>query len=692
MVSAGRSSVEVGPPAEPGQTRARRYCRTADTLVTSPGDGIEVLSDLLAFSVKTRPDKQAVGWRDPIKTHRETRDVKKLVDGQEVTVQKEWITFEVSDYRYLSYKEFGAVVADAAAGLVATGHTPATIFNIYASTSLNWLTMANACARQGVTFATAYDSLGEEGLRHSINEPEVYGLFTNAVLLGTLARVVPDTPSLKVLVWDGKPDDVPPGALDQLRAAGLAVHSYVEFLALGSSKPVAPSRPKPQDVACLMYTSGSTGAPKAVEITNGQIVAIVGGALTLLDDLVTPHERFIAYLPLSHIFELAVEFTLLYAGIVIGFGGVKTLTDTSMKNCVGDMRAFQPTIMTGVPTVWETIRKGLLARVAASGRFRAGMFHGAVAAKRWAAGVPVLGGVVTALTDAVVFGKVKQATGGRLKYAINGGAGVSAETQEFLMRCLTPYFIQGWGLTETTALSTVLPPSLARPGVVGVPVPCVEIQLRDFAEAGYYADGRVNGRQQGEVCVRGGSVFQKYYKRPDLTAEVLTPDGWFRTGDIGEWQSDGLLAIIDRKKNLVKLQGGEYVALERLESIYKSCSLVLNICVHATSEASRPMAIIVPAEPALRAHLASQPPAPGAPSPDADWSSLCAAPAVRKAVLAELSATATRAGLRPLETLQTVILADDEWTPQNGFLTAAQKLQRKVIIEHFEGDIKKVYP
>ncbi|BGP43871.1 long-chain fatty acid-CoA ligase [Rhodotorula kratochvilovae] len=687
-----RSSVEVGPPAQPGQSRARRYARTQDRLVTSPGEGVEVLSDLLDFSVRTRPDKQAVGWRDPIKTHRETRDVKKLVDGEEVTVQKEWITFESSDYRYLSYAQFGAVVADAAAGLGATGHTPKTIFNIYASTSLHWLTMANACARQGITFATAYDSLGEEGLRHSINEPEVYGLFTNAPLLGTLARVVPHTPSLKVLVWDGKPEDVPAGALDTLRAAGLTIHTYDEFVALGASKPVAPSRPKPEDVACLMYTSGSTGAPKAVEITNAQIVAIVGGALTLLDDLVTPHERFIAYLPLSHIFELAVEFTLLYAGIVIGFGGVKTLTDTNMTNCVGDMRAFQPTIMTGVPTVWETIRKGLLARVSASGRFRAGMFHGAVAAKRWSSRVPLLGSVVGALTDAVVFGKVKQATGGRLKYAINGGAGVSSETQEFLMRCLTPYFIQGWGLTETTALSTVLPPSLARPGVVGVPVPCVEIQLRDFPEAGYYADGRgPTGRQQGEVCVRGGSVFSRYYKRPDLTAEALTPDGWFLTGDIGEWQPDGLLAIIDRKKNLVKLQGGEYVALERLESIYKSSALVLNICVYATSEASRPMAIIVPAEPALRAHLSSSP-SPSSPSPDADWSTLCASPAVRKVVLSELSALARRAGLRPLETLQTVLLADEEWTPQNGFLTAAQKLQRKVIVEHFQGEIKKVYP
>ena len=158
---------------------------------------------------------------------------------------------------------------------------------------------------------------------------------------------------------------------------------------------------------------------------------------------------------------------------------------------------------------------------------------------------------------------------------------------------------------------------------------------------------------------------------------MLTSDGWHLTGDIGEWTEDGLLAIIDRKKNLVKLQGGEYVALERLESIYKSCALVANICVYATSEATRPMAvrfflplpgpptqtrekadltrpalpaqIIVPAEPALRSHLGSSSGAPDLPAKDAEWSTICASAAVRKVVLGELNATGKRAGLKPLE-------------------------------------------
>jgi len=455
---------QVGPPVPQGQSRPRRSHKTADKLYTAPNSETRVLADVLARTIRNKPDGLALGWRDTIKVHREMRDVKKVVDGDEVTEQKEWTTYELSDYRFQTYAELGTLVEQVAAGLVKMGHSSATIFNIYGSTSAHWLTIANACARQGITFATAYDSLGQEGLRHSIQEPEVYGLFTNAPLLGTLAAVVADTPSLKVLVWDGKPDEVPAGALDKIRAAGVDVHSWDDLVALGAANPVAPTLPQPQDVACLMYTSGSTGAPKAVEITNAQVVAVIGGVLELVQPFITPDARFIAYLPLSHIFELAVEFTLLSVGITIGFSSPKTLSDTNMRApCVGDMRALSPTIMCGVPTVWETIRKGLLAKVEAGGRIRSSLFHGAVAAKKYTSGIPLVGGLVRGVTDAVVFSKVKQATGGRLKYAVNGGAGVSRDTQEFLMRCLTPTFIQGWGLTETTAcvhlpLLLLLPP------------------------------------------------------------------------------------------------------------------------------------------------------------------------------------------------------------------------------------------
>ncbi|BGP11775.1 long-chain fatty acid-CoA ligase [Rhodotorula toruloides] len=691
------ASIEVGPPAEPGRSRPRRFAATAGKLVESPAPDVEVVADLLGYSVRTRPDRQAVGWRETIRLHNEEKQVKKMVNGEETTETKKWTYYEMSDYKYLTYKQLGEMVADVASALVETGHSRSTIFNIYASTSAHWQVMANACATQGITFATAYDNLGEEGLNHSLNEPGVYGMFTNAALLPVVAGVIANTPTVKVLVYDGATSDVKPAVLDSLKKADIKLFHWDEFVALGRKSPHPANKPSKDDVACIMYTSGSTGAPKGVEITNRQITAVVGGALSLVHEFITPDARFIAYLPLSHIFEMAVEFLLLYVGIVIGYGSVKTLTDTSMRNCMGDMRAFQPTIMVGVPTVWEQIRKGILAKVSAGPKFRSSLFHGALSAKKGTKPLPVFGRALGGVLDAVVFKAVKQATGGRLKYAINGGAGISRDTQNFLRLTLTDTLIQGWGLTESCALSCILPPAIVQTGPVGVPVPCVEIQLRDFEEAGYKADGSgkdAGGLQQGEICLRGPSIFKGYFKRPDLTKEVIDEDGWFMTGDIGQWNRDGTLSIIDRKKNLVKLAGGEYVALERLESIYKSCNLVSNICVHADPSASRPMAIIVPHEQNLRTSLSANPHLVDGKSVDSlDWATdVCANDKVKKHVLEELVATGRGAGLKPLETLQTVLLAKEEWTPQNGMLTPAQKLQRKSILQSFGGDIKKVYP
>ena len=264
--------------------------------------------------------------------------------------------------------------------------------------------------------------------------------------------------------------------------------------------------------------------------------------------------------------------------------------------------------MIGVPAVWELIRKGIVSKIAAGGRFTQAAFNVAFAAKKLFGSKSIIGNVA----DAVVFNKIKQATGGRLKYAVNGGAPVSRETQEFITLAVTD-MIMGYGMTESTALSCILPFSMLEYGTVGVPSPAVEVKLVDFEEAGYHA---TNDPPQGEILIRGATISKGYFKRDDLTKEAFTEDGWLMTGDIGQWNPNGTLSIIDRKKvsklrtlgsncrlsiiahallvasqNLVKLSGGEYIALERLESIYKSCNAVANIAVHATSDANRPMAV-----------------------------------------------------------------------------------------------------
>ena len=292
--------------------------------------------------------------------------------------------------------------------------------------------MAHACGSISTTIATAYDTLGEDGLTHSLNEPNCVGLFTNAELLPTLHRVLANTPTVKYVIFDGEPTQALVDDLHGVRET-IQVYSLDKLREIGRDKPVQPledRRPKPETVACIMYTSGSTGKPKGVIITHANLVSSVAAVRILLGHHLTYEDSFLAYLPLAHVLEYIVELIMLFVGMPTGYGRVKTLTDASVRNCKGDISEFRPSIMIGVPAVWETIRKGILAKVHAGGSIKKSVFNGAMAAKK--KNLPVL----AQLADSVVLTGVRAATGGRLRIALSGGAAISRETQEFLTTAL----------------------------------------------------------------------------------------------------------------------------------------------------------------------------------------------------------------------------------------------------------------
>lgn len=287
--------------------------------------------------------------------------------------------------------------------------------------------MTHGCASISTPVATAYDSLGEEGLTHSLNEPGCVGIFTNAELLHTLAKVIPKVPTLRLVIYDGEPKA---SIIEDIKNAreGIKVLSFKEVREMGkASSTDAESRlPKPSDVALIMYTSGTTGAPKGVVISHSNLAATVGGIYKLLGHRFKQDDTFLAYLPLAHILEYVVELALFFVGMTIGYGRVKTLTDASVRQCKGDIATFRPSIMVGVPAVWEMIRKGIVGKVASGGSFKQKIFEAAIVIKK--AGVPGLSQVV----EAAVLAQVKAATGGRLRLAMSGGAALSRHTQEFL--------------------------------------------------------------------------------------------------------------------------------------------------------------------------------------------------------------------------------------------------------------------
>ncbi|KAF9441656.1 long-chain-fatty-acid-CoA-ligase [Macrolepiota fuliginosa MF-IS2] len=671
----GEGSVEVEP-AKPGEGPVRRLAITSNELLTRPSEEINTIPDIVTYAAKKYGNMKAAGWRNIVKTHEEQKEIKKTVDGHEVTETKTWNYYELSDYKYIDYLGFETAVSQAARGLAVMGVSAGQVFNIYANTGLNWQIISQGCALISSTVATAYDTLGEAGLIHSLNEPECIGVFANSDLLPMVGKVLPRTPTVRYIVYDGKPRS---GALDRLYAVNRDIKALHidDLLKVGNAsdmKIIAERYPKPDTMACIMYTSGSTGPPKGVCLTHANLIASVASVHRVFEPHIPQGDRYLAYLPLAHVLEYIVELVALYVGITIGYARPKTLTDSSVRNCKGDLVAFQPNIMFGVPAVWESIKKGIVGKVNQSNILSRKVFWGGLALKK--AEIPILSRVASSL----VLGSTRAATGGQLRFGMSGSASLSEGTQDFLNHAIMP-LMQAYGMTESCGMCTLLPPELYQTGSVGLPVPSTEIKLLDVPEAGYSSQ---NDPQTGEICIRGPSVTKGYFKRPDLNSDesIFTKDGWFRTGDVGQWNADGTISLIDRIKNLIKLQHGEYIALEHLEAIYKSCDLISDICVYASAEAKQPLAIIVPHEHNLRRTR---------PSTSASLHDLCQDKAVKEKILNECNALGKKSGLRPVELLCDVILTSEEWTADNGLLTAAHKIQRSKIADTFRNEIDAVY-
>lgn len=543
------------------------------------------------------------------------------------------------------------------------------------NTSLSWQLLAHACFRQSIVFCTAYDTLGVDGLTFSLDEPEVVGMFTNAHLLPMLTKVVGNTPHLKYVIYDGKDSS---GSVEKLNSVltprGGKVLTLDELFTLGKVEHKAAHLPDPDTLACIMYTSGSTGKPKGVLLKHKNVVSSIGTVTLLLGPFFAADDTLLAYLPLAHILEFVAECSLLFLGITLGYGRIKTLTSASVRNCQGDLQEFKPTLLVGVPTVFESIRKGILAKVNGGGLIKRTIFNTALTLK--STGLPI----VSSLAD-VVFSQVRAQTGGRLRLSLSGGAAISHATQSFIDNSLVQ-ILQGYGMTESSAMCAICTPEFNSMSSVGVISPAIEVKLVDVPEAGYKA---TNNPPQGEVLIRGPAVCGGYYKMPEVTQETINEEGWLLTGDVGQFNKDGTLSLIDRKKNLVKLSGGEYVALEKLEATYKSNELVGNICTLANSDASKPMAVVHPNEANLRSRIE----AGEVPGAEASWDldKLCESKAVTQYVHRSLGQSAKQAGFKPLETLQTILLV-----PQELDVTAAQKIERKKVEAKYKKQISAIYP
>ncbi|RSH92243.1 long-chain fatty acid-CoA ligase [Saitozyma podzolica] len=661
----------------PSDPTIRRSFLSPDELLTRPaGDEVLVVGDIFPYCARRYGDKVACSYRDVVDVVEE-RKVVKDSDGMEE--EKVWKYFTLSDPIPVTFNTLASTVSHLTSSLLHLGFTDPALpipsrprVSIYADTSLRWQLMAQSFARLGHTITTAYTTLGEEGLLRSWQEPDVRMCFCGEGQVGMVAEVLDRAEKVRWIVYDGEE------RADKVSGSSQVSAWLCELLELGKSNPTKPEdlgpKPTEDDVFCIMYTSGSTGPPKGVILTNRNIISSLAGSTKLWGSLFDPkNDLLLAFLPLSHILEQFLEYTFYLVGVPLGYATVKTLLDDSVRGCKGDFAVYKPTLIAGVPAIYEMIRKGIVKKIHEAGPVVGTIFSLAVKGKQ------TLPWPISAVIDTVLFARVKAATGGRLRTAVTGGGAISKETQLFLSTVLAP-MMQGYGLTETCGMTAITRPESWLPGSVGVLGPSTECKLQDVPDLGYI---NANKLPQGEIWLRGPNVFKGYLGMEELTRESFTEDGWFKTGDIGQWEPNGTLTIIDRIKHLVKLQNGEYIALDKVESVYKATDVVMMLCIAAPPSADRPIAIIYPHEGNLRNHLkAAGLPDDGTP---AEWAS---DEKVKKYILGQMLQTAKKGGLGKMEMIRDVIVTKEEWSPDNGLLTPAMKLARPAISKAYEKEIK----
>ncbi|XP_031632711.1 long-chain-fatty-acid--CoA ligase 4-like [Contarinia nasturtii] len=654
--------------ADNNEITYRSVVPTSETHVKLVQANVDTLEKMLTFATKIHKNKKCLGTRKIL-----SEEDEKQPNGR---VFKK---YNMGEYEWRTFTEVENASANFGRGLRELGQVAYKNIVIFAETRAEWMIAAHGCFKQNFPIVTIYSTLGDEGVLHGINETESTIIVTSHELLPKFKSLLPKLPNVHAVIY----------MEDQLHETktngfkeGVRILPFNEVIEIGKNSYAVAAPPSTEDIAIIMYTSGSTGTPKGVLLSHKNCIATLKA---FTDSFEIYHDDvLIGFLPLAHVLELLAESLCLLAGLQIGYSTPTTLTDTSSKikrGCKGDASVLKPTAITSVPLILDRIIKGVNEQVDKGSPFQKAFFKFAYEYKRkW-----TRRGYDTPLLNKFIFNKISKTMGGNVRLMLSGGAPLSPETHEQVKILLCTEVVQGYGLTETTSGATLMDPMDMSFGRVGAPTTMCDIRLCTWDEGGYRVTNKPN--PQGEVLIGGDCVSRGYYKLEEKTAEeFFDEDGkrWFKSGDIGEFHSDGVLKIIDRKKDLVKLQAGEYVSLGKVEAELRTCPLVDNICVYADSSKHFTVGLIVPNPKHLKDLALSL-------GVSDTFENLCSLPAIEKALAKVLVDHGLKCKLQKFEIPAAVTLCKDVWTPDSGLVTAAFKLKRKDIQDRYQADINRMY-
>ena len=503
----------------------------------------------------------------------------------------------------------------------------------------------------GAVTVPIYATLTAEQTAYILSDSGARVVFlSNAAQLQKVLSIRGQTALEKLVVMDAVDGDAV--RMSELESEGRAKLN-LEFEAL----PATAAAVSPDDLATIIYTSGTTGTPKGVMLTHGNMASNLNCSLTEFP--VQPGDVSISFLPLSHVTARHVDFALLYRGVTLAHLALVTQLPRALLE-------VKPTFFVAVPRVYEKIH--FQTEQKAQGFPNSTFYHWALSVGKEHRAEVLAGQKPTSrawkLADRLLYSKVRAGIGGRLAIFISGGAPLGRELAEWYAD-IGIRIHEGYGLTETAPVIAVNTPRAHKLGTVGKPLPNVEVRIAD----------------DGEVLVRGPSVFKQYWNKPKETQEAFL-DGWFKTGDIGNLDADGFLSITDRKKDLIKTSGGKFIAPQPIENSLKHNVLIAEAVV--LGEKHKFPSVLIAPNFALLEEWAR-----GRELAFASRAELVARPEVR--ALYEGVVEDVNRNLARYEKLKRVLLVPDEFSAENGTLTASMKLRRQVVAERYRRQIEEMY-
>ena len=548
------------------------------------------------------------------------------------------------------------------------------VVGVMSKNTVDYLINEIACVLYGITIVPIYDTLGEEAVIFSLNETKLKTCLVHPDRVEFLFRLkeagsLPHLENLVVLESEGP--------VTGLRAVkGLSVLGFGEVKAAGENRREW-AKVGPDSIWAFSYTSGTTGTPKGVLISHKNVLST-----TLIVDEMADQAGFqddavyLSYLPMPHVLERVIFINVLRLNGAVGVysGDPRALLD--------DVRLLAPTLFITVPRVLMKIHDGIQKQVRSLPIIVQNFFRNAVHSKLLQ--LHTNGSVTSSIYDPTIFRKVRNQLGGRLKLILTGSAPIDKTVVDFLKVCLSCPIIEGYGQTEASGIEIVNQPRDSEAGHIGGPSQTLEYKLVDAPDFGYFSsdcDELGNPAPRGELWVRGPGVSPGYYNNDEKNAETFTPDGWLRSGDIAVLTSHrNALKIIDRKKNLFKLQHGEYISPEKLEASYKEASAhIEDLFVYGDGQRTCLIAVLSINEKKLE-KLADE----AGTSPSLDD------PKLKKHILGLLDTIAKAKKFNSLEKIRNVIL-DTRTFQEAGIVTSSMKLKRSEAAKVYKQQISEAY-